>query len=322
MVSSWSQLGALAVAFSNLVNLSLCAKHKSNYTAPWETLPPTGHLPEPNYNGTAPINGIDLWYATFGAPLELSKATGLNPVVFLHGGFANSDYFSHQIRHLEDGPYTLIAIDSRGQGRSGDDPSRPLTYDLMTQDVIGLMDHLGIDKFSTVGWSDGGCISFDLAMNYTSRVERIFAFGGTYSYENINATAAESPVFLEYMARVAEDFERNSPSDGIFEELSERMDAMWSTEPVWNAKSFSKIPSRYDDKEAPMIWIVDGDSEEAVTRSTPGTIHSWIWGSDLVILPGVSHFAFLQDPATFNAMLERFLNFPRANINIKIQLGL
>ncbi|EXL44306.1 hypothetical protein FOCG_13301 [Fusarium oxysporum f. sp. radicis-lycopersici 26381] len=262
-MQSWLHLGASALMLANMVsglNIKVDAKagKSCEYTAPWQTLPELPPMPKANFEGTAPIDGIDLWYAAFGAPLKETKAKGLNPVVFLHGGFANSDYWTNQINHFKDHPYTLITIDSRAQGRSSDDISRPLTYDLMTEDVIGLMDHLGIDKFSTVGWSDGACISFDLVMNFTSRLDRSFAFGGTYSPENINATAAESPVFLEYMER-----------------------------------------------------IVDGDSEEAVTRSTPGEIHSWIWGSDLVILPGVSHFAFMQDPETFNVMVERFLEMPR-----------
>jgi hypothetical protein len=52
---------------------------------------------------------------------------------------------------------------------------------------------------------------------------------------------------------------------------------MWSTEPVWNAESFQKVTTLYSDpKNAPIIWIVAGDSEEAVTRSTPHEIHSWV----------------------------------------------
>ncbi|EXM19148.1 hypothetical protein FOTG_12767 [Fusarium oxysporum f. sp. vasinfectum 25433] len=298
-MQSWSHLGASALMLANMVSglsikVDARAGKSCEYIAPWQTLPELPPMPKANFEGTAPIDGIDLWYATFGAPLKETKAKGLYPVVFLHGGFANSDYWANQINHFKDHPYTLITIDSRAQGRSSDDISRPLTYDLMTEDVIGLMDHLGIDKFSTVGWSDGACISFDLAMNFTSRLDRSFAFGGTYSPEDINATAAESPVFLECMERVQEEYKKNSPSKGSL-----------------GCKSFAKIPTRYSDPNAPIMWIVDGDSEEAVTRSTPGEIHSWIWGSDLVILPGVSHFAFMQDPETFNVMVERFLEMPR-----------
>jgi pimeloyl-ACP methyl ester carboxylesterase len=311
-MQSWSHVAALVLMLVNIVSglstkLDPKAEESCEYTAPWQTLPELPPMPKANFEGTAPIDGIDLWYATFGAPLEESKAKGLNPVVFLHGGFANSDYWANQINHLKDHQYTLISIDSRAQGRSSDDTSRPLTYDLMTEDVIGLMDHLGIEKFSTIGWSDGSCISFDLAMNFTSRLDRSFTFGGTYSPENINATAAESTVFLKYMKRVQEEYEKNSPSKGTFHEFEEGMNTMWGSLPDWDAKSFAKIPTRYSDPNAPIMWIVDGDSEEAVTRSTPGEIHSWvsqslltfllllmvcqIWGSDPVILPGVSHFA-------------------------------
>ncbi|CAF3624217.1 unnamed protein product [Fusarium graminearum] len=229
---SWSPLGTLALALSNFVDSSLGDKHKSNYTVPWQTLPPTPHLPKPNFNGTASINGIDLWYATFGPSLEISKQRGIKPCGFLHGGYANSDYYGHQIRHLQDGLYTLMTIDSRAQGRSGDDPSRPLTYDLMTEHMVALMNYRKIDKFSTVGWSDGGCISFDRAMNYTPRIDRIFSFGGTYSPQNINAAIDDSPVWGAYMKRVAKDYEHNAPSSVTFEEASKQLNGLWLTEPV------------------------------------------------------------------------------------------
>jgi pimeloyl-ACP methyl ester carboxylesterase len=39
----------------------------------------------------------------------------------------------------------------------------------MAGDVIGLLDHLGISRVSLVGWSDGGCTGFDLALNHPER---------------------------------------------------------------------------------------------------------------------------------------------------------
>lgn len=252
------------------------AEKPCEYIAPWQTLPELPPMPKANFKGTAPIDGIDLWYATFGRPLKATKAKGLSPVVFLHGGFANSDYWANQIRYFKDHPYTLITIDSRAQGRSSDDTSRPLTYDLMTKDVIGWMDHLGIEKFSTVGWSDGACISFDLAMNFTSRLDRAFAFGGTYSPANINSTIGDSLVFTEYLERAEAEWKKMSPSEGSFQDFSDRMNAMWAALPDWDAKSFATVPTRYSDPNAPIMWIVDGDSEEAVNRTVPGELHSWV----------------------------------------------
>ncbi|EXJ93405.1 hypothetical protein A1O1_01797 [Capronia coronata CBS 617.96] len=261
------------------------------YRAPWQTMPQLPPMPAPKFNGTASVNGIDLWYAIYGADLVESQAQGHAPVVFLHGGFANSDYFSYQVDYLKDGPHTLITIDSRAQGRSTDDTSQPITFDIITQDVVALMDLLQVERFSTVGWSDGACTSFGLAMNYSQRIDRVFAFGATYNPENINATVMETHTFQTYMEWVQKEYKIYSPSSASFEDFEKRLLAMWSSEPHWSAESFQKIPSRFDNPNAPIIWIVAGDSEEAVTRTTPGILHDWIWGSSLVVLPSVGHFA-------------------------------
>ncbi|KAF5658681.1 hypothetical protein FHETE_9746 [Fusarium heterosporum] len=109
-------------------------------------------------------------------------------------------------------------------------------------------------------------------MNFTHRIDRVFSFGDTYSYDNINATIGDYQVFGEYLHCVEEEYHRNSPSNGTFDDFAQKIDAMWSTEPVWNASSFSKIPSHYDDPDAPVIWIVDGGSEEAIARDAPGVL--------------------------------------------------
>lgn len=81
-------------------------------------------------------------------------------------------------------------------------------------------------------------------------------------------------IFLFLQAE--QDFNRLSPSAGSFADFEERMMAMWTSEPVWTSTSFSQIPTLYQDPDAPLLWIVAADSEEAVTRTTPGELHSWV----------------------------------------------
>lgn len=57
-------------------------------TPRWITLPPTPTLPAPATSGHAPVNGISIWYASFGSG---------PPVILLHGGLANSNYWGHQV---------------------------------------------------------------------------------------------------------------------------------------------------------------------------------------------------------------------------------
>src|SRR6516162_11887134 len=110
----------------------------------WLTLPPTPSLPKPAQSGYAPVNGIRTWYATFGRGA---------PVLLLHGGLANSNYWGNQVPALARS-YRVIVMDSRGHGRSTRD-ERPYGYYLMASDVLGLMDFLKVSKTAVVGWSDG-----------------------------------------------------------------------------------------------------------------------------------------------------------------------
>ena len=56
------------------------------------------------------------------------------------------------------------------------------------------------------------------------------------------------------------------------------------------------------------VWIVDGDRDEAIERSNTDHMASMIPGAGELILPAVSHFAFLQDPPLFNETVLRFLD--------------
>ena len=60
-------------------------------TPPWLSLPPTPTLPAPEESGAAPVNGIKIWYAEFGHG---------EPVILLHGGLANANYWGNQVPAL------------------------------------------------------------------------------------------------------------------------------------------------------------------------------------------------------------------------------
>jgi hypothetical protein len=97
----------------------------------WLTLPPPPGLPNANRIGFAPVNGIKIWYAMFGQG---------EPVILLHGGLVNSNYWGNQVPVLAK-YYQVIVMVSRGHGRSSRD-KRPFSYELMASDVISLMGYL------------------------------------------------------------------------------------------------------------------------------------------------------------------------------------
>jgi hypothetical protein len=62
---------------------------------------------------------------------------------------------------------------------------------------------------------------------------------------------------------------------------------------------------------------VDGEHDEGIKREHTDYIAATIPGALVVILPNVSHFAFLQDPITFNNAI---LRFPRRAAAITVQV--
>ncbi|MER9300754.1 alpha/beta hydrolase [Mesorhizobium sp. M0621] len=113
----------------------------------WQTLPEPAAMPKPDQSGYAPVNGIQMYYAVFGAG---------DPVLLIHGGLGHADIWASQVATLSKA-HKVIVADSRGHGRSTR-TEQPYGYDLMASDYLALLDHLKIDKTALVGWSDGGII--------------------------------------------------------------------------------------------------------------------------------------------------------------------
>lgn len=249
----------------------------SGRISPWQAIPDTPDLPPAKHSGTAQVNGIDLWYAAFGLSLEESKKKQISPVVFLHGGRISSQWWGLQISYLvEQDAYSIFALDSRAQGRSGDDLSQPLRYETLTDDVIALMDHLQIPKFSVVGWSDGGVIGLDLVKRYPSRIDRVFAFGANYSPKNaVTSGIVSSATFMALPQRLQAEYEALSPEPQQFARTVQRVRDMQAAL-SWTARDFRQVPSIENDRDAPIVWIVGADYEEAIERETFGDMQRWV----------------------------------------------
>jgi len=254
----------------------------------WKTLPKPQPLPPATESGDAPINGITVHYAIWGDG---------SPLILLHGGLGNMEYFGGQVPELAK-QYRVIAMDSRGHGQSTRNAD-PYSYGLMAKDVIGLMDHLKIDKASIVGWSDGGIIGLDIAMNYPDRLDRLFAFGANTNVAGLKPNIDKDPTFSKYIEIAGQDYERLSKTPKDYNDFVAAISQMWATQPDYKPEQLAKIT-------AP-VAIADGEHDEAIRQEHDVEMAKAIPGAKLVILPGVSHFAMLQNPQLFNQAVLEFL---------------
>jgi pimeloyl-ACP methyl ester carboxylesterase len=254
----------------------------------WETLPAPLPLPAPTESGEAPVNGIKIYYAIWGDGSSL---------ILLHGGLGNTEYFGGQVPEFAK-QYRVIAMDSRGHGRSTRD-AQPYSYDLMAKDVIALMDYLKIDQASIVGWSDGGIIGLEIAMNYPDRLDRLFAFGANTNVAGLKPDIDKNPTFAKYIENARKDYELLSKTPKEYNDFVAQISRMWATQPNYKPEQLARIT-------AP-VAIADGEYDEAIRPEHDVEMAKAIPGAKLVILPGLSHFAMLQDPKAFNQAVLEFL---------------
>jgi pimeloyl-ACP methyl ester carboxylesterase len=277
----------LALAAGLIAGLALSAQVRAD--ALWQTLPAPPAMPAAADSGTAPVNDIKMYYAVYGAG---------EPVIMLHGGLGHSDIWGNQVPALVDAGFKVIVADSRGHGRSTRSV-QPYSYALMASDVIALMDHLKLDKADIVGWSDGGIIGLDIAINHPERLRRLFAYGANTNVAGLRADIADSKVFNQYIENAGKDYERLSPTPKDFEAFVAQIGEMWATQPDYTPEQLGKITVP--------IAIADGEHDEAIRQEHNTEMASAIPSAQLVILPGVSHFGMWQDPALFNKAVLDFL---------------
>jgi pimeloyl-ACP methyl ester carboxylesterase len=259
----------------------------------WQTLPPTPRPAAGETVGTAAVNGIKLFYATIGhGP----------PVVLLHGGLANSDYWGNQVPALA-AHHEVILVDSRGHGRSSRNAT-PFGYDLMADDVVALLDHLRLARADIVGWSDGAIIGIDLALRHRDRIGRVFAFAANTNLAGLQPDVEKNPNFAAFIRRAGDEYRRLSPTPREYDAFQAQISHMWDSQPNWTDAQLAGITT-------PML-IADGDHDEAIRLDHDIYMYRHIPHSNLAILPNTSHFAFLQNPSLFNDILLQFLDAPPA----------
>jgi pimeloyl-ACP methyl ester carboxylesterase len=110
------------------------------------------------------------------ATLAYDEAGAGSPVVLLHAGIADRRMWREQLDTLA-ARHRVVALDLRGYGES-DLPSTPFAHH---DDVVGLLDALGIDRAALVGCSFGGAVAIDTALAHPDRVTALALFGTAVS---------------------------------------------------------------------------------------------------------------------------------------------
>jgi pimeloyl-ACP methyl ester carboxylesterase len=222
------------------------------------------------------------------------------PIIFLHGGMGSARSWSHQVEFFSKN-YRVITPESRGQGRSSD-AKVPLTYHLMAEDMIRLMDKLKIPSAYIVGWSDGGNIGIDMAIHHPERIKKLVAYGANINPEGQQLSSLEylrtaTPAQLQ--RDNGNDYLAVAPHPENLPIIAEKIRQLWLHEPQFTSAQLAKITT-------PTL-VIDGEEEELIRRDHAKEIAAAIPKSKLVMLPKVGHFATFKTPKLWNDTVAAFL---------------
>jgi pimeloyl-ACP methyl ester carboxylesterase len=255
----------------------------------WKTLPELAPWPKAAKSGYAPVNGIRMYYAVFGQG---------SPVLLLHGGLANSRYWGGVIPVLIRNHFKVVVTDSRGHGRSTR-TGEPYSYDLLTSDVLALMDFLRLQQADVIGWSDGGIIGLDLAINHPERLRRLFVYAANSTPAGVRQDVGDNPTFAAYLERTRAEYRKLSATPDEYASFLLQIQTMWAQQPNFSEQQLRRITAR--------TAVVDGAHDEAIKPEHTAYLAQTIPHATLIVFPDVSHFGMLQNPLEFGSAAGKFL---------------
>lgn len=258
---------------------------------------------------TIDIGGVTLQYTDEGSG---------EPVVLLHGFPHSAELWTPQ-RAALGGNYRVIAPDLRGHGRS-DLPHGAVSIDLYADDVVALMDELGIGEATVGGLSMGGYVLMALLRRRPDRVRAVMLMAtkapgdteaGKQARNDMIALAQEEgagAVADRMLPRMVTARTRAENPDLV--EFVRSMMAATSVEGIVAAQSAMR--DRPDSTptlaglQLPALILV-GQEDELTPPAEAEAMHRAIAGSRLEVIPDAAHVLNLEQPEAVNSAILGFL---------------
>jgi len=250
-----------------------------------------------------------------GATIAYDDTGGDGPVVLLgHGFLMDRTMFADQVAALR-GTYRVITWDERGFGDTTYD-EQPFTYWDTARDLLGLMDHLDIDRAVVGGMSQGGFLALRAALLAPERVRALILL-------DTQAGPEDAEVIPVYQGMV-DSWVADGPSDEVADAsasliigdpvLSSTWTAIWKSRPQESLRNPGQalleresIVDRLGEITVPAL-VIHGTADVSISMAKAETLVAGLVGcAGVVTIEGGTHAANMTHPGPVNAAVLAFL---------------
>ena len=263
-----------------------------------------GQQIKPVKSGYAPVNGIEVYYEVYGEG---------KPLILLHGAFYTIEMNWGQLIPELSKTRKVIAIEFQGHEHSPYS-DRKLDIATLARDVEGVMNYLKIDTADVAGYSMGGSVAYQFAVQSPERLSKLVIISSTYKTDG-------------WLPIVSAGFKNFKPEFFDNTALKTGYDAVAPDKTKWptfikQMIDFAKVPFNCGDSNiakitAPVL-IISGDNDGTNKVELMKTYQLLGGGvaadlqpmpkSHLAIVPSQSHVGLMMQTKTILGYLDDFLN--------------
>ncbi|QBJ88636.1 alpha/beta hydrolase [Chryseobacterium gleum] len=258
---------------------------------------------KPSESGYAPVNGIKMYYEVYGNGKAL---------VLLHGAFMTIDMNWGELIPELSKTRKVIAVELQGHGHTPFS-ERKLSHAVLASDVTKIMDYLKIDKADVAGYSFGGEVAYQLAIQSPERLNNLVIISSTYK------SSGWLPEVNKAFEGMKPDLFTNSPLHTAYNAVAPDK-TKWTKFLEQMMGSAGKPFDLGDDNISKIpvpVLIIAGDND-GLDKTELSKTYKLLGGgvsadmgampkSQLAIVPGQSHVTVMMQTATILNYLNNFL---------------
>ena len=239
------------------------------------------------------------------------------PIVFIHGVGLNHQMWDNQLDYLNE--FSILTYDLLGHGKTPCNKDKLSLKDFSDQ-LLGILDYLKIEKINLVVFSLGSLISLDFTSRFQNKVEKLILIGTTYKrsdqerslvLDRYNQAKLNKPISKQALKRWFSDkyLDDNPKTYDLFMNILNKKPQDHNN----FLKAYQLFANHYDDFEAikkidRKTLVMTGSDDVGSTPAMSKELVKDLVNSTYIEIKNGKHLCSIECSDDVNMNIKKFIN--------------